>query len=349
MAIKAKSLIGIDIGSRQLKIVKSKAGKVAKVAIGEIPEGVLDASYIQSKSLLSDIISSTMRRAGISGGKCALCLSNAEVIIRVFEFPDMGRDELKENVLYEISDHLPVDLDRYTVDYRVLEEKTTESGKTLLVYVAAIPTELLRDYIRVLSKSNLKVEYIDLPDNTIEKIMLLSSYGNINYFKDKSIAIIDFGAVNTKVSILKEGVFAVSKVVNTGIDKIIKETSSYVSESQKTLQKKVYEGNIFYHEDSVAKEIFIQNTGSLTTEIAQALEFYNSRNRSAPLVKIYLMGGNSLIPGLKGYLSDSFGNIPVADFSEMLISWSAESVSKSVTHPLNVWACAYGATLRKEV
>ena len=242
MAIKAKSLIGIDIGSRQLKIVKSKAGKVAKVAIGEIPEGVLDASYIQSKSLLSDIISSTMRRAGISGGKCALCLSNAEVIIRVFEFPDMGRDELKENVLYEISDHLPVDLDRYTVDYRVLEEKTTESGKTLLVYVAAIPTELLRDYIRVLSKSNLKVEYIDLPDNTIEKIMLLSSYGNINYLKIKVLPI-DFGAVNTKVSILKEGVFAVSKVVNTGIDKIIKETSSYVVKA-KTLQKKVYEGNI---------------------------------------------------------------------------------------------------------
>jgi len=349
LILKAKSLIGVDIGSRQVKIVKSKAGKVVKVAVAEIPEGLLDTAYIQSKPLLSDIISDTIKEARIGGCKCALCLSNADVIIRVFEFPDMGTNELRDNALFEISEHLPVDLDRYTVDYRVLEEKTTENGKVLSVYVAAIPTELIRDYVTVLHKSGLKVEYIDLPDNAMEKVMLLSSYGDADYIKNKSIAILDYGSGNTKVTIFREGVFAVSKTVNTGIDKIISETAAVTGENNKTIEKLVYGGNIFEQgENSLSSDVFIQRLNALIQEIAQILDFYNSRNKEAPLHKIYLMGGSSLVPGLKEYLSDVLNNMPVSDFSELLISWSAGSVSKSVTYPLNVWACAYGATLRKE-
>lgn len=351
MFVTSRTSIGIEITSSEIIITKSKSGKVVKVAVGKIPDGVFDNTYLENKELLIEAVKSTMKCVRIRGGKCSLCLSNAEVIVRVFELPEMTNDQIEQNVMYEIADHLMVDISLYQVDYRVLTTTETDTGNILTIAAIASQKKTLNEYKYVLKKCGFKVKNIDVSFNVLEKLIFMATSGQIESYGGNSIAVLDFGSSRTKVSIYKNGTFAVVRKIDTGIETIMNDLAITTGDDKRRIVSMVESGRLFESddEDNIIRRMFFQRLDNLIDEIAISFDFYNSKSIHNQLSKVYLTGFYSRIDGLKNYVSNTLGEITVNYLSELLLAWSTAGISRHINVPVEIWANAYGSTLmRKE-
>lgn len=341
-----KPIIGIDIGSSNIKIVQMKKGnRVARYGMETIPVGMINQGRIETPAQLTEVIKKTMSKYKISGGECALCLSAHELVVRELKLPEMSESQIIDNIKHEITSFLPLSHEEYCIDYKVLEYVKTQENTpgTLRIMVAAVPNNLVAPYIDTLKKANLKVSYVDVIPNIAGKlakwlIMNSSGSGNID------ICIIDIGAHTTNIVIVKDGNYFIHKTIINGSEYI----TSIIEDKMNLdfIEAEEYKINNNFFNDSISNSAsphVINFIDYLIMDIERILEFYRSRNNQKGVDQIYLMGGGSLLKGLPQYMAEHTG-IRTTLLSEALPLMNNYD---SGAHP-SVFYNAIGATMREE-
>jgi Tfp pilus assembly PilM family ATPase len=99
----SSSELGVYFGPETISIVQAKGGKILNSIqiprLSSSPEGEIEEKVpdeVKTVALFKD----EMRKNNISGDKVVISLSGKELIIRTFEMPLLGRDELQSAVTF---------------------------------------------------------------------------------------------------------------------------------------------------------------------------------------------------------------------------------------------------------
>ncbi len=341
-------IIGIDIGSSSIKIVEMKKNsKIHKLGFEKIPEGLVNQGRIEASQPLADIIKDTMAKYKIKGTECSLCISGSELLVRELKLPEMNENQIMDNIKHEITSFLPLDHEEYCIDYKVLdyiESENNGSGK-LSIMVAAVPNNLVESYINTLKKARLRVVYVDIIPNITGKIAKWIMSTNNMDVNHSNLCMIDFGARNTNIVILKNGNYFIHKTVSSGGDyltAIIAEKSNMdLIEAEEYKVKNKFFTNSFQNELSLHVRNFFD---FLLTDIERTLEFYKNRNNQKGVDQIYIMGGGSLLHGLPEYMEEHL-SVKVFRISDMIRQFKFNAKSGDA---IAFFSHAIGSTMREE-
>jgi len=64
---------------------------------------------------------------------------------------------------------LPIDIDNYRVDYKILQTIKEKGSEKYKVFVTAVPKNILQSYVDVLQGLDLKPLAVDIPANSTAK------------------------------------------------------------------------------------------------------------------------------------------------------------------------------------
>jgi len=222
----AGPLIGIDIGSQQIKIAELRPGKtgltITALGIGPTPVGVVQNNIITDPAAMGVALKQLMRESGITVKRAVGCISGQNaVVIRIIEVPRMTDAELKETMKWEVERHVPFAPSETVLDYQPLVPRTPEAatGPNMEVLLAVAQQDAVSNYIDTLFVAGLDPTAIDIEPLAISRAVLDLADGRPvarpqaavgePAFADggfaETVAIVNIGAANTDIAIFQGG------------------------------------------------------------------------------------------------------------------------------------------------
>lgn len=325
------NLISIDIGFRNIKIVEVELGRnneifIKNFGIVATPKGCIKNGAIKDVKKVTSEIKRIMGDINTRAKNAKIVMSGTNIISRIFVIDKIPGEDLNHLVRTTISQSMPIDLDAHKIDFKILKEFREDGINKVKVFVTAVLKSIIQSYIDILVDLGLKPVSVDIPANSTAKffnreIMVSESE---TWFKKKrysklsqnTFAVIDFGSETTIVNILRDKVLEFNKVILRGSsnldEAIATNTQKEIDEAERL--KKIQGLTLPEMNVGDTQEVIYRSIKSVVDDIVrqifQCFEFYEKRCYGEKVGKIYMIGGGSLLKGLREYLEEIF-QVPV--------------------------------------
>ena len=220
----AGPLIGIDIGSQQIKIAEMRPGKtgltVTALGLGPTPAGVIQNNIITDPAVMGTALKQIMRESGIREKRAIGCISGQNaVVIRIIEVPRMTDAELKETMKWEVERHVPFAPSETVLDYQPLVPRTPEAatGPNMEVLLAVAQQDAVSNYVDTLFAAGLDPVAIDIEPLAVSRALLDLEGGRpvvrppapvgdpVFDGASETVSVVNIGAANTDIAIFQGG------------------------------------------------------------------------------------------------------------------------------------------------
>ncbi|AEE96324.1 type IV pilus assembly protein PilM [Mahella australiensis] len=306
-------IIAVDMGTSSAKVVRGRrsgnAIAVDRYANIPLPVGYKSFDAIKDKDAVVRAMKPALADAGIKRGRCILSVSTSDIIARPMVLPDMPEPSLKENIMYELNQYMPVDTEKYAVDYKAVRDTEDDSSAArMYIIAAAVSRTLLKDAVEIMHGLGLDVYAIDLDFNALARFFTFID--NVEHTADKDDSmVIDIGHEFVQVIIYNADKIYINRIINSGsydIDVMVANTldsnptdvSDMKYSPSPDAQHEVYDAVINVFE-------------SIAAEIIRIMDYFNARYRGHAIERIYLSGGGAYINGIDEYIGQALG-IPVS-------------------------------------
>ncbi len=303
---KAKSLVGLDIGSSAVKAVELKpAGKAYKVSAfgSEVvpPDSIVDGAIIDG-GVVAEAIRRLFTGLGIKTKDVAASLSGNAVIVKKITLPVMTESELAESIYWEAEQYIPFDIQDVNLDYQILD-RGTEGGKgTMDVLLVAAKKEKIADYTGVIAQAGRSAVVVD-----VDAFALQNAY-EVNYGIEPGavVVLLNAGASATNINILNgdQSVFTrdISLGGNAYTEALQKELNLPFDLADQLKRGIAVDGVTFDDARPVLRAV----SENVMLEIQKTFDFFKATASSDRIDRIMLSGGASRAEGFNEMLSDRF-------------------------------------------
>ena len=298
---KKDHLIGLDIGSRSIKvaeIVETKSGTTLKDFCSiDIAHGAIEEGAINDPGAVSESLQELLKSHGIKETNAAVSIGGYSVIVKKIIVQSMAEEQLQETIHFEAEQYIPFDISDVNLDFQILGESESNPNQMNVILVAA-KKEMVDDYINLVNLAGLNPCIID-----VEAFALQNSF-EANYdIQDENIALIDIGASKTSLNILKNTASVFMRDVSLGCGQINQKIMSLIECSFEQAEKLKF-GN---QSDSLSaddlKGIVSSVVADWCTEIRRALDFFYSTYPEDQIKRIVLSGGGANIAEFRELLA----------------------------------------------
>jgi type IV pilus assembly protein PilM len=291
--LKKNRLVGLDIGSRTLKlaeIIDTKAGSTLKnFSTIDIEPGLIEEGSVRDPEAVSGYIRELFKSAKLKDKNVAISIGGYSVIVKKINVQTMTEDELHETIHFEAEQYIPFDISEVNLDFQILGESEHNPNQMNVLLVAA-KKEMISEYINLMKMAKLHPLIIDVDAFALQNIF------KFNYSpEDENIALIDIGASKTSLNILKDNVSEFMRDVSLGCEQINDKIASTVGCTiEETEEIKLgEESDLISAED--LKEIVVSVVTDWCIEIKRALDFFYSSYPEEQISRIVLSGGGANI------------------------------------------------------
>ena len=310
-------MISIDLGSYETKIVEGRVlrGNISinKTCSFNTPINSYKDGYIKNKTELKDKIKEELRKNRIKLNGCFINIKSTSIITREIAFPLLEDKEIDGLLQYQLPEYLPTDPNKYIVQHRPLERITTEDNEKLKTLVIAIPKDIVDTHYSFIRDLGLKPLVMDYQNNTLWK--LLKHAGRVNNeidIKNKTIAAIDLGYGSTNITIIKNSIMQVSRVLDIGgfnMDSNLSNLISLEDEDVHTKKMEIKDLNIndgnYSDYNRMVNIVNVSLEGTME-RIERVFRYYMTRDSGNEIENILLYGGLSNIIGIDKLFSRYF-------------------------------------------
>ena len=343
---KAKSLVGLDIGSSAVKAVELKqAGRGYRVAAYGSeplpPDSIVDGAIIDGAAV-ADAIRRLFDSRGIRTKDVAASLSGNAVIVKKITLPTMTEAELAESIYWEAEQYIPFDIQDVNLDYQVLDSGANGSG-TMDVLLVAAKKEKIADYTGVIAQAGRTAVVID-----VDAFALQNAY-EVNYGMEPGsvTVLLNAGASATNINILsgEQSVFTrdVSIGGNAYTEALQRELSLPYDVADQLKRGEVVDGVSF--ED--ARPVLRAVTENVMLEIQKTFDFFKATASSDRINRIVVSGGASRAEGFTEILGERF-DAPVEAFDPFKrVTFDARKLAGDPSAIAPTVAVAVGLALRR--
>ncbi len=291
--LKKNRLVGLDIGSRTLKlaeIIDTKAGSTLKnFSTIDIEPGLIEEGSVRDPEAVSGYIRELFKSIKLKDKNVAISIGGYSVIVKKINVQTMTEDELHETIHFEAEQYIPFDISEVNLDFQILGESEHNPNQMNVLLVAA-KKEMISEYINLMKMAKLHPLIIDVDAFALQNIF------KFNYSpEDENIALIDIGASKTSLNILKDNVSEFMRDVSLGCEQINDKIASTVGCTiEETEEIKLgEESDLISAED--LKEIVESVVTDWCIEIKRALDFFYSTYPEEQISRIVLSGGGANI------------------------------------------------------
>lgn len=310
MLKKRKSVVGLDIGSSEIKAVEltdfGESVKITGFATRRVSEG----------EDMAAAVTSMLQSAGIKSRRVITSVSGRSVIVRYITLPFMSEDELRGALRYEADKYIPFEIDEVTIDGQMLEELDAPglTEREMRVLLCAVKKDLIHEHIQLVQETGLTPVVVDVDSFALGNAFELRNLNSPRVDDDdKVVALVDIGAIKTNVNILRGKTSYFSREVYLGGDELTEAVARHL------------------HIENAEAEELKRNCGGREAEVQQAIAgaiddlaneihlsfdyFENQFDREVG--EVYVSGGCVNSPGLIEAFERIFdGNVHTWDPTE---------------------------------
>ncbi len=298
----------LDISDQSIKY-----GKLSRTHSGihlkkygklEIQKGIVVSGKIENSQALVNALKVLRDKEKMNFVRVAL--PEEQIYLFTIILPKMNWSELRESILLQLEEHIPINANDTVFDFDVLEE--TESD--VLLQVVATSVGLIESYLSVFDQAGLTPISFELEAQAIARAVV----GQDN---KETFMVVDFGGTRTGISIISKNKVLFTATVDVGgnmlTEMIMKSFGITFGEAEKI--KSLY--NLSSHEEG--SKIFssiLNGVSVLHDEINKHISFWQThedeRGQKRDSIKnIIMCGGDANLRGVSEYLEASI-KIPVA-------------------------------------
>ena len=346
---KAKTVVGLDIGSSAVKAVELKpSGKGYRVtAFGAEPvpaDAIVDGAIIDAGSVADAI------RRVFDGNKafktkdvCASLSGNA-VIVKKITLPVMTENELAESIYWEAEQYIPFDIQDVNLDYQILDPGTGANSRgSMDVLLVAAKKEKIADYTNVIAQSGRTPVIVD-----VDAFALQNAF-EVNYGLEpgRVVVLLNAGASAININILQGDQSVFTRDISMGgnaYTEAVQKELDLPFESAEQLKKAIPVDGATFEE---AQPVLHAVTENVLLEIQKTFDFFKASASTDQIDRIMLSGGASRVDGFHQMVQERF-NAPVEDFDPFrAVTWDAKKLGGDAAAMASTAAVAVGLALRK--
>lgn len=284
MLFRKNSGIGLDIGSRKIKLVSLRkvAGNLQIERWGGMPTplGVVDAGVIYDPERLGEALNQIVRELNFEDKYVVSAVSGSQVYTRNLVMPKMKIEELKEAVKYEATTFLPIPPEEAAMDVFPLRDFEDEEGKKVEIFFVAVRRQQVHNLEKACEIANLKLNVVDIEPLALNRV--LNEKG-----KTPVMAFLNIGASRSYFSVFQDNILVFNRNMAFGAAPFYQEGESGTQGWDDGLDNVVIA--LDGQQDYLVRDII--------SEVTRSVEYYNMQN-SGNIDRILLCGGGSRLSGL---------------------------------------------------
>ena len=346
---KAKSVVGLDIGSSAVKAVELKpAGKGFRVAAFGAepvpPDSIVDGAIIDAGAVADAIRRIFAGNKAFTTRDVCASLSGNAVIVKKITLPVMTETELGESIYWEAEQYIPFDIQDVNLDYQVLDPGTgPDSRGSMEVLLVAAKKEKIGDYTSVIAQAGRTPVIVD-----VDAFALQNAF-EVNYGLESPhvVVLLNAGASAININILQgdQSVFTrdISMGGNAYTEAVQKELNLSFDAAEQLKKGTPVDGATFEDAQPVLRAV----TENVLLEIQKTFDFFKATASSEQIDRIMLSGGASRVDGFQEMLHERF-NAPVEPFDPFrAVAWDPKKLAGDPAELGPTAAVAVGLALRK--
>ena len=302
-----KDLLGIDIGSKEIKLVCKD-----KFVSYQTPDNCVEGDELIAFDGMSDLLKTLIKENNIKCKNVSLVLPDSLVYIDRIKMPYMTTKQLEVNLPYEFKDVVGKNKDDYLYDYAYVSTIYDNNNPIELELIGTcVLKSVINNYADMFKKANLKLVKAEPRQMAISNLLIKNEeLGNI--------ALLDLGYNYTRIDFFKDGLYDATRILESGVKDMNKIASDtfYCDDHLSLSYLKNNKDNIL---DNKKMNDFYDD---LTLTINRAINYYLYENQDNTLSDIYVYGGGVHFEQLFKRIKTDL-NLNVLDFKEGKDSLSA--------------------------
>ncbi|MGD8959744.1 MAG: type IV pilus assembly protein PilM, partial [Desulfobacteraceae bacterium] len=271
---KKDHLVGLDIGSRSIKVAElaetKKGPSLKKFGLIDLAPGAIEEGLVRDPKAVADSIRELFKLYNVSEQNVAISIGGYSVIVKKIFVPSMTEEKLQETIHLEAEQYIPFDISDVNLDFQIIGESEHNANQMAVLLVAA-KKEMINDYVQLVQMAGLNPCTIDIDAFALQNIFEINHQDN-----PESVALIDIGASKTSLNILKGKTSVFMRDVSLGCAQINQKMVSLLGCSfEEAEQIKLSE-----QPEGISPENLREITSAIVsdwcTEIRRALDFFYS-------------------------------------------------------------------------
>lgn len=298
---KKNHLVGLDIGSRTIKVAEALERKngwaLRKFGAIDVPPGLIEEGVIKDGPAVAEAIRELFHLHNVRQQSVAISIGGYSVIVKNITVQQMPEDQLYESLNFEAEQYIPFDINDVNLDFQVLGENEQNPNQMNVLLVAA-KKDMINDYISIMEMAGLNLCIIDIDAFALQNIY------ELNYTSGgENIALIDIGAGKTSLNILKDNVSVFMRDVSLGCNQINQKITSIANCSTTEAEDLKLADNPDKISAEDLEEVVSSVVSDWSNEIRRALDFFYSTNPDDQIKQIMLSGGGANIKQFRDLLA----------------------------------------------
>ena len=302
-----KDIVGIDIGSSSVKIVRLREsrGTFHLESLGIMPLGaetIVDNTIMDSPAII-DTVSNLLGSMKVKTKRVATSISGHSVIIRKISLPVMTDAELESSIQWEAEQYIPFDISEVNIDFQILGPDAKDPAQMNVMLVAA-KKDFVDDYTSIFTESGLEPVVMDIDCFAVEN-MFDYNYG---FVEGEVVALIDLGANATSVNVLRGDTSVFTRDIQAGGNLLNEELQKRLGISSEEAERaKLGDRDVADVDPESVEEILSDAIENLVQEVQRSLDFFSATSNEDRVSKIYLTGGVSGSDKAQSIIEDRLG------------------------------------------
>ena len=344
---RAKSVVGLDIGSSAVKAVELKpAGRGYRVAAFGTeplpPDSIVDGAIIDGAAV-SDAIRRLFDARGIRTKEVAASLSGNAVIVKKISLPMMTEAELADSISWEAEQYIPFDVQDVNLDYQVLDTSNPTGKGQMEVLLVAAKKEKIADYTGVIAEAGRTAVVVD-----VDAFALQNAFeANYGLTPGTVTVLLNAGASATTINILngEQSVFTRDVPIggNAYTEALQRELGLPYEAADRLKRGEAVDG-VTYDD---ARPVLRAVTENVMLEIQKTFDFFKATAASDRVDRIVVSGGASRAEGFTEMLAERF-EAPVEPFDPFKqVLFDAKKLKLEAADVAPTAAVAVGLAMRR--
>jgi type IV pilus assembly protein PilM len=316
------SIVGLKIGASQIAAAQvangNESAQLLQVARQPLAPGLVVGGELQDAAALAAALKSFFRRHKLPTRSVRLGIANNRIGVRIFELEGIeDPKQLANAIRFRAQEVLPIPVDEAILDYRVLDERTDETGaRVRRVLLVVAYRDLIERYVDACRKAGLKLVGIDLEAFALLRALNAPRQNGLARAATVAVAV---GHDRSTLAVSDGRVCEFTRVLNWGgatVDATVAEALELDMAGAEAVKRALSLGNqsvpegLTTEQANAAREAIRRTVWAFARELVSSLQFYQSQSGSLEIAGISVTGGTAHLPGLAEELAGLIG-VPV--------------------------------------
>ena len=289
---KIKSVIGFEVDTAEIRAIEltKSNGAYSVLACGKIPlpAGTIEEGFIRNADEFNKALAELLQNGNFKSSDVVVGVNNENVIMRYASFPKVPEDKLRNMVLLQAQEFIPIPVQEMEIAYVIAGESLNDEEQPVVnVLLVAARRNMLEQLITVLGASKLQVVDIDASVLSICRGLAPMTVG-------KKYALLNMTDDILNFLVIKDSEISMVRSIT------IPERAADAVKS------------VFSQETETVPQEDLEAVGSmLASETNSSVSYYAMQNMAEPIEQIYFVSAARDAGTLAKTVADAVYTIPV--------------------------------------